>query len=59
MCSSHILPIDNMITQNQLIKSGRKKKLYKCKTPALRKNPQKTAECIKILQKSPKKPIHR
>ena len=46
-----------MSTINQLCKQFcRKKKNFKLKTPALNKNPQKKGICIKIFNRTPKKP---
>jgi len=46
-----------MPTLNQLCKRlVRKKKQYREKTPALQKNPQKKAICIKVYTRTPKKP---
>jgi small subunit ribosomal protein S12 len=46
-----------MSTINQLIKKNlRKKKNKKNKTPALLKNPQRKGVCIKIYNRTPKKP---
>jgi len=46
-----------MATINQLcLKKQRKKKFFKCKTPALVQNPQKKGVCVKIFNRSPKKP---
>lgn len=47
-----------MSTINQLCKisSSRRKKHKKNKTPALNKNPQKRGVCIKIFNRTPKKP---
>lgn len=46
-----------MPTINQLCyKKSRKKKQFKCKTPALKKNPQKRGVCIKVFTRTPKKP---
>jgi small subunit ribosomal protein S12 len=46
-----------MSTINQLCKQFcRKKKFFKLKTPALNKNPQKKGICIKIFNRTPKKP---
>ena len=46
-----------MATINQLcLKKQRKKKIFKKKTPALTNNPQKKGVCIKIFNRSPKKP---
>ena len=41
---------------NQLLKNLRILKKKKNKTPALRGNPQKRAECVKVFTKNPKKP---
>ena len=46
-----------MPTINQLCKKVcRKKKLFRSKTPAFNKSPQKKGVCIKIFTKTPKKP---
>jgi small subunit ribosomal protein S12 len=46
-----------MPTINQLCKKCcRKKKVFKTKTPAFNKSPQKKGVCIKIFTKTPKKP---
>lgn len=46
-----------MPTINQLIyRLCRKKKKSKNKTPALQKNPQKKAVCVKVFIRTPKKP---
>lgn len=46
-----------MHTNCQLLKKSlRQKKWYQQKTPALAKNPQKKAVCIKIFNRTPKKP---
>ena len=46
-----------MATINQLCKKQqRQKKIFKTKTPALLKNPQKKGVCIKIFNRTPKKP---
>ena len=47
-----------MLTFNQLCKnlSGRKKKVFKSKTPALGGCPQKKGICLKVFVKAPKKP---
>ena len=46
-----------MATINQLcLKKQRKKKIFKNKTPALTNNLQKKGVCIKIFNRSPKKP---
>ena len=46
-----------MPTINQLCqKYSRKKKIFKCKTPALRHSPQRRGICLKIFIRTPKKP---
>lgn len=46
-----------MLTKNQLCKkNSRKKKIFKTKTPALKGNPQIRGTCIKIYNRTPKKP---
>lgn len=46
-----------MPTINQLcLKSSRKKKFFKIKTPALEKNPQCKGVCVKVFVRTPKKP---
>ena len=46
-----------MATINQLcVKKQRKKKIFKSKTPALSQNPQRKGVCIKIFNRTPKKP---
>ena len=46
-----------MTTLNQLVKKkARKKKIKLNKTPALKKNPQLKGICIKIFNRTPKKP---
>ena len=45
-----------MSTSNQLFLKARRKKTHKNKTPALKGNPQKRAVCIKIFNRTPKKP---
>jgi small subunit ribosomal protein S12 len=45
-----------MSTINQLCKFSRKKKKEKNKTPALNFNPQKKGICVKIYNRTPKKP---
>ena len=45
-----------MPTLNQLIKSIKKKKKKKNRTPALKKSPQKKGICLKIFTRTPKKP---
>jgi small subunit ribosomal protein S12 len=48
-----------MVTTNQLFKKkslARKKKFYKSKTPALRGSPQRRGVCLKVFNRTPKKP---
>jgi len=46
-----------MSTFNQLLTSHkRKKKVKRCKTPALRQNPQVKGVCIRVFTRTPKKP---
>lgn len=45
-----------MLTHNQLLAYSRKKIRYLSKSPALRGNPQKSAEIQKTYSRSPKKP---
>ena len=46
-----------MATINRIVfKKTKKKKSFKCKTPALAQNPQKKGVCVKIFNRSPKKP---
>ena len=46
-----------MSTINQLCKKQqRKKKIFKSKTPALEKNPQKKGVCVRVFIRAPKKP---
>jgi len=46
-----------MATKNQLcVKLLRKKKTFKTKMPALKQNPQVKGICIKIFNRTPKKP---
>jgi small subunit ribosomal protein S12 len=46
-----------MLTKNQLCKNkSRKKKIYKIKTPALKGKPQVKGICLKIYNRTPKKP---
>ena len=45
-----------MPTVNQLIKSGRKKLVYKSKSPLLENNPQKRGVCLSVTTTTPKKP---
>jgi small subunit ribosomal protein S12 len=45
-----------MTTLNQLCRFARSKKKHKTKTPHLLKNPQKKAVCVKVFNRTPKKP---
>lgn len=45
-----------MPTINQLVKSGRRKKVYKSKSPILESNPQKRGVCLIVKTMTPKKP---
>jgi small subunit ribosomal protein S12 len=46
-----------MLTKNQLCKKKlRKKKIFKTKSPALKGNPQIKGVCVKIFNRTPKKP---
>jgi small subunit ribosomal protein S12 len=46
-----------MLTKNQLCKKiSRKKKFFRDKTPALKGNPQVKGICVKIFNRTPKKP---
>lgn len=45
-----------MVTIKQLCKKARKVKKFIDKTPALQGNPQKKGVCIKIFNRTPKKP---
>jgi small subunit ribosomal protein S12 len=46
-----------MLTKNQLCKKiSRKKKQFRDKTPALKGNPQVKGICVKIFNRTPKKP---
>ena len=46
-----------MATINQLcVKKQRKKKVFKTKTPALSSNPQVKGVCVKVFNRTPKKP---
>jgi small subunit ribosomal protein S12 len=46
-----------MSTKNQLCKKmNRKKKIFKIKCPALSNNPQRKGVCLKIFNRTPKKP---
>jgi len=43
-------------TKNQLVKKGRKSKITKTKTPALKKCPQRRGVCVRVYTATPKKP---
>lgn len=45
-----------MPTINQLVRKGRKKPLYKTKSPALKGAPQKRGVCTRVFTMTPKKP---
>ena len=46
-----------MATINQLcVKKQRKKKVFKTKTPALSSNPQVKGVCVRVFNRTPKKP---
>ena len=45
-----------MPTINQLVKKGRKKSEFKTLSPALKRNPQLRAVCLKVYTTTPKKP---
>ncbi len=45
-----------MPTINQIIRKGRKKVVYKSKSPVLEGNPQKRGTCIQVKVQTPKKP---
>jgi len=46
-----------MLTKNQLIKNkSRKKKVFRTKTPAMKKRPQVKGFCVKVYTRTPKKP---
>jgi len=45
-----------MPTMNQLVRSGRKSKVKRKKSPALAKCPQKRGVCLQVKTKTPKKP---
>ena len=45
-----------MPTINQLVRKGRKTSEYKSMSPALNKNPQLRAVCLKVYTTTPKKP---
>ncbi|OGR06271.1 MAG: 30S ribosomal protein S12 [Deltaproteobacteria bacterium RIFOXYD12_FULL_53_23] len=45
-----------MPTINQLVRHGRKSKLSKTNTPALKGSPQKRGVCVRVYTTTPKKP---
>jgi small subunit ribosomal protein S12 len=45
-----------MVTTNQLVRHGRSARVYKTKSPALEKCPQKRGVCVKVYTTTPKKP---
>ena len=45
-----------MPTINQLIRKGRRKKLYKSRSPVLNSNPQMRGVCLLVKTMTPKKP---
>ena len=45
-----------MPTVNQLVRKGRKPKMYKSKSPALERCPQKRGVCTRVFTTTPKKP---
>lgn len=45
-----------MPTINQLVRKGRKKKIYKTNVPALNSSPQKRGVCLRVYTTTPKKP---
>ena len=45
-----------MPTINQLVRGGRKKPVYKDKSPALRQNPFRRGVCTRVYTTTPKKP---
>ena len=47
---------NNLPTINQLVRSGRKRILFKSKAPALDGNPQKRGVCTRVYTTTPKKP---
>ena len=46
----------DMPTLNQLIRHGRKSKIYKKDTPALQACPQRRGVCVRVYTSTPKKP---
>ena len=45
-----------MPTINQLVRNGRKKVMYKSKSPALTECPQRRGVCLLVKTQTPKKP---
>src|ERR1700721_2711976 len=45
-----------MPTINQLVRSGREKKMWKTSAPALQRCPQKRGVCVRVYTTTPKKP---
>lgn len=45
-----------MPTINQLVRTGRKQKIYRTKSPALKSCPQRRGVCVQVKTKTPKKP---
>lgn len=45
-----------MPTINQLVRQGRKRKVSKTNTPALKGSPQKRGVCVRVYTTTPKKP---
>jgi small subunit ribosomal protein S12 len=45
-----------MPTINQLVRKGRRKPVYKTKSPALKSAPQKRGVCTRVFTMTPKKP---
>jgi small subunit ribosomal protein S12 len=48
--------LTQMPTINQLVRKGRKKVLYKSKSPALDRSPFRRGVCIQVMTRTPKKP---
>ena len=45
-----------MPTINQLVRKGRRKQVYKSKSPVLEQSPQKRGVCLQVKTMTPKKP---
>ena len=45
-----------MPTISQLVRKGREKVLWKTKSPALQRSPQKRGVCVRVFTQTPKKP---